>query len=216
MISPGSKPARAALALALLACAAAGGFFAGRGRPNAAPVLQPGERLADTSAVLVAVRGLARIESVAFHMERVIDLKNTQPRMFGLVEATDAILLVAAGDVVAGIDLTKMTDGDVSVEPRERRVRLRLPAPEILSASLDNARTYVHTRRTDLLAERSDQIETRARQLAESSIREAALQAGVLERARQGTEHTLTVLVRSLGFDHVEIAWPQGVATGRQ
>jgi len=216
MASPASRPARVALALGLLACAAAVGFFAGRGRSTAKPVLQPGDRLADTPAVLVAVRGLARLESVAFHMERVIDLKNTQPRMFGLVQATDEILLVAAGDVVAGIDLTKMTDGDVIVEPRERRVRLRLPAPEILSASLDNDRTYVHTRRTDLLAERGDQIETRARQLAESSIREAALEAGVLERARQGTEHTLTVLVRSLGYDHVEIAWPEGVATGQE
>jgi hypothetical protein len=145
-------------------------------------------------------------------MERIIDLKNRSQHLFGLIEADDAILLVAAGDVIAGIDLAKMADGDVKLiaEPHARRVRLSLPAPEILSVRLDNDRTYVHSRKTDVLAQRGDQIETRARQLAEKSIRDAALEAGVLARARQGAEQTLSTLVRSLGYDRVELEWASG------
>jgi hypothetical protein len=73
--------------------------------------------------------------------------------------------------------------------------------------SLDNQRTYVHTRRTDLLAERSEQIESHARQLAEDAIRQGALESGILERARLNAEQTLTLLVRALDFDRVELTW---------
>jgi hypothetical protein len=104
-----------------------------------------------------------------------------------------------------------MGDGDVLLEPLEHRVRLVLPAPEILSARLDNERTYVHTRKTDALAERNEAIETRARQLAERSIHEAALEAGILDRAKQNAGQTLTALVRSLGYDRVEINWANAV-----
>jgi hypothetical protein len=200
---------RSLLVLVLAAGAAAVGYMGARlwapaRNEKTEPVVE--ERLANTSTVLLAVRSLSRLETVAYHMERVIDLKHRQPRMFGLVGAEDWILLIAVGDVIAGIDLAKLRDGDVIVEekPGERRVRIRLPAAEVLSASLDNKRTYVHTRKTDMMADRSDQIETRARRLAEDSIREGALSSGILERARQGAEQTLSVLIRSLGFDQVE------------
>jgi hypothetical protein len=98
----------------------------------------------------------------------------------------------------------------LTVEPQSRRVRLRLPAPEILSARLDNERTYVNSRKTDLLARRGDQLETDARRLAERGIRDAALEAGILERARQGAQQALTTLVRGLGYDHVEFEWASG------
>jgi hypothetical protein len=204
-----SGSARAALIAGTVALvAAAGGFIAARLlAPAPGPRLEPDERLATTPVVLTAVRGLARLESVAYHMERVIDLKQRQPRLFGLIEVDDAILLVAAGDVIAGVDLAKMRDGDVTAFPAERRVQIQLPPPEILTTRLDNELTYVHSRKTDLLAERGQEIETRARQIAEESIRDAALSAGILDRARQSAEQTLTVLVRSLGYDRVDVTW---------
>ena len=203
-----ARPAvRALLVIAGLGAAVALGFAAGKRVRG--PALQPGEQLADGSVVVVAVRSLARLETVAYHMERVVDLKDRQERLFGLVHADDSILLIAAGDVVAGIDMAKLRDGDIIVDPRARRVEVRLPPPEILSVVIDNHRTFVHSRKTDLLAHRNDQIESRARQLAEESIRESALQAGILERARGSAEQTLTLLIRSLDYDAVEVGWAE-------
>jgi hypothetical protein len=196
-------------ALGILALAIALGYFAGVRRASPGPELAQGESLQDTATVLVAVRALARLESVEYHMERVIDLAQTQSRVFGMIQAQDQILLVAAGDVVAGVDLAKMGERDITLEPRERRVHIRLPAPEILSARLDNERTYVHTRKTDLLAQRADDIETRARQLAEDSIRQAALDAGILARAEQSARHTIGALAHSLGYDDVVITFTE-------
>ena len=155
----------------------------------------------NTDTVLVAVRNLARLESVSFHMERVIDLKQEQQRAFGMLKSQDSILLVAAGDVVAGVDLSKLQASDVIVHPEQQRVELRLPPAEILSASLDEKRTYVHSRHTTLLTKPGLDLETRARQQAAASIKEAALQAGILERASLTAAQTLRALLSSLGYE---------------
>jgi hypothetical protein len=157
--------------------------------------------------VVRAIRDLARLEGAEYHMERVVDLKEKQSRFFGLIETEDAILLVAAGDVVAGVDLAELRDGDVVVDGEKNRATITLPQPKVLSARIDNERTYVHTRRTDTLASRKESLETRARQEAERSIVEAAQQAGIIERARQNTKRTIETLVRSLGYNEVTVTF---------
>ena len=160
-----------------------------------------------TADVVVAMRDLARLESAEFHMERVIDLRDQQSRLFGMVQAEDAILMVAAGDVIAGVDLTEMRDGDVVIDPEARTATITLPPPRVLSTRLDNERTFVHTRSTDALARRREDLETRARQEAERTIGQSAVEAGILDRARRNTERTVETLVRSLGYERVVIRW---------
>lgn len=158
-----------------------------------------------TPNVLVAVKDLARLESASFHMERVIDLSDKQSHLFGLVQSEDAILLVAVADVSAGVDLQQLRAEDIVAEPAEKRVTITLPAPDVFHAELDNSKTYVHTRRTGALAARKENLETRARQEAEHSLIEAALQAGLLNRASNNAQRAVEGLVRGLGYDHVDI-----------
>jgi len=157
--------------------------------------------LRNTDTVLLSVRSLARLESVSFHMERVIDLKQEQQRAFGMVTTRDAILLIAAGDVVAGIDLGKLQAADITLDQGQHRVQLRVPPPEILSVSLDEKRTYVHSRHTSVLSKPGLDLETRARQQAVGAIKDAALEAGILERAHQSASQTLRALLLSLGYE---------------
>lgn len=159
-----------------------------------------------TTDVITAVRDLARLEGAEYHVERVIDLADRQERLFGLVQAQDAILLVAAGDVVAGIDLSQMRDGDVEVDLERRTARIVLPRPQVFSARLDSQRTYVHTRSTDVLARERQDLETRARQEAERTIQQAAVEGGILDRAKDNAGRTVETLVRSLGY-RPEITW---------
>jgi hypothetical protein len=156
-------------------------------------------------AIITQVRELSRLEGVSYHVERVIDLKEEQRMLFGLVAADDAILLVASGDVVAGVDLGQMQPSDVSLTSEGRAVTLRLPRAEVFSARLDNARTYVHSRKTDLLAQRRESLETQARQAAEQTLRAAAEDAGILKRAEDSVARTVSSLVRALGFENVRV-----------
>jgi len=158
-----------------------------------------------TPSVVVAVRDLARLESASYHIERVVDLRDRQEHLFGLIEAEDAILLVAAGDVVAGVDLSRLGEEDVVVDAEAGTATVTLPPPEVLMARLDSDRTFVHTRETGILARRNEDLETRARQEAERTIREAAIEAGVLDRARRNSRRTVESLVRSLGYENVTV-----------
>ncbi|HXK19717.1 MAG TPA: DUF4230 domain-containing protein, partial [Polyangiaceae bacterium] len=159
-----------------------------------------------TPDVLVAVRDLARLESASFHMERVIDLSDKQSKLWGLISTEDAILLVAVAEVTAGIDLQKLSAADVVVDPARRSARINLPAPEVLHAALDNEKTYVHSRKTGSLADRHENLESRARQEAERTLVESAKQAGLLNRASENARHTVEALVHSLGYDKVDVS----------
>lgn len=163
--------------------------------PDPAPVIRRGP------SVITAVRDLARLESAEFHVEKVIELKDTQRRLMGMLTAEDAMLLVAAGDVVAGVDLTKLRDGDVVVNELDNTVQIRLPRAEVFSARLDARHTYVHSRKTDTLARRNEQLEARARVHAEEAIEEAAVSGGILKRADRNARAALSTLVRAMGFE---------------
>jgi hypothetical protein len=164
-----------------------------------------------TPGVIAAIRDLSRLDTTSFHIEKVVEARDQQSRLWGLVQPKDAILLVAVGDVVAGVDLSKLRDEDVRIEPGTHGVRLRLPPPEVLSSSLDERSTHVVLRVTDVLAERNEQLEGDARRQAEQEMRDAAVSAGILERARASADRTLRALLRSLGYADVEIVFSDHV-----
>jgi len=83
-------------------------------------------------------------------------------------------------------------------------VRLRLPAPQVFSTRLDNARTRVYSRQTGLLVPVDPNLETQVRQEAERQLQQAALADGVLKTALQNARTTLTSLLQGLGFAVVE------------
>jgi hypothetical protein len=139
-------------------------------------------------------------------MERVVDIKSTDRALWGLVKAEDSILLVAAGDVIAGVDLGKLKPEHVVVDEASKSVRIELPPPEVFSARLDNQRTYVHSRKTDLLKKPDLSLETEARKRAEQAIRDGALDAGVLQHAEESAASTVRALLTSLGYREVRVS----------
>ena len=186
-----------------------------------APIIPPASTsrlvVAPGPNVLIAIRDLARLETCAFHMERVVELNDEQTHLFGLIQARDALLLVAAGDVIAGIDLADLREGDVQADWPHKRVRIVLPAAAIFGSALDSSLTRVFSRTTDHLALRREDLEERARREAEATMRRGAIESGILQRARAGGERAIRSLMRSMGFEEVQIEWrpSSGDDTGR-
>ncbi|WP_437671297.1 DUF4230 domain-containing protein [Sorangium sp. So ce131] len=169
--------------------------------PASAVVVRP------SPAVLIGIRDLARLETTEVHVEKVVDLADRQSRLFGLVQATDAMLLVAVGHVTIGVDLSRLAEDDIEMDPETGVARLTLPAPEVFSTRLDEDETYVYTRTTSLLARRNEQLEARARKEATAAIEKAALEGNVMARARAQAERQITALATQLGAKRVEIRW---------
>lgn len=196
-----------ALAAALLLAGAA--FFAGQklGAEQAPAPSASSLVLRPTGTVLAAVRGLARLETTELYIEKVIDLREQQSHLFGLVHTDDAILLVAAGAVVMGVDLEKVGANNVRVDPVTGAVTVQLPEPEIFSTRLDEKHTYVYSRTTDWLAKRNEQLESKAREAALASIEEAARDTDARERAKAEAKRQLELTLERLGFGQVSVEW---------
>jgi hypothetical protein len=167
----------------------------------ALPVLRP------TGTILMAIRDVARLETSELHLEKVIDLTDKQSRFFGLLNTSDAVLLIAAGDVTIGIDLSKLGERDFVVEREAGTATLTLPAPEVLSVRLDEAHTYIYARTTGLFAERNEQLESKARQEAVRAIGDAAQKNEIMEKARTRAEQQLQQLLERFGVTRTTIGW---------
>ena len=112
-------------------------------------------------------------------------------------------MLIATGEVRAGVNLDELREGDVSVE--EGRVTMDLPEPEILSAALDEEETRVYDRDQGLLNFDPDEdLETEARREAVRRLEDSARENGILEQAEENAQTSLRAFVQSLGFEEVE------------
>lgn len=114
----------------------------------------------------------------------------------------ESVVLIAVGEVRAGVDLGELSQGDVSVE--EGRVTIDLPDPEIFSSALDEEETRVYDRDQGLLDFNLDEdLETEARREAVSRLESSARDNGILEQAEENAETSLRAFIQSLGFEEV-------------
>ncbi len=114
----------------------------------------------------------------------------------------EKILLVAVGDVEAGINLDELGEDDVRVE--EKKVTIDLPEARILGSSLDEDKTELYDRDRGLLKIRgNDTLLEDARRDAEDTMVGVARENDIIEQARNNAEDSIRVLVNSLGYEEV-------------
>lgn len=158
----------------------------------------------DPVTIIRQVQSLARLETIQYTVEKVITAEVNQG-VFGPLFG-DRLLLVAHGNVIAGIDMAKIETKDMWLE--NNILKVRLPAAEVFAATLDNKQSYIYDRTTGLLTKGDPQLETAARQAAEQEILKAAETDGILYMARQNAEIYLERLFNTLGYLQVEFVKP--------
>jgi hypothetical protein len=104
--------------------------------------------------------------------------------------------------VIAGVDLSQLKPEDVWRSP-DGTINLRLPRSQILVSRVDNQKSRVLTRKTGMLRRADVDLETRARQHAETNIRQEAVKKGLLPLASQNAEKKLAELLHTFGADKV-------------
>jgi hypothetical protein len=159
----------------------------------------------DTSSVSVVekIRRLSRLETVVYSIDKVVEGQRENVLLPSFLTG-DKLLLIAHGEVIAGIDLGQLKSGDVSVSGDA--VRIHLPAPQILATRLDNQHTRVYSRTTGLLVAADPNLESQVRQAAEQQITQAAITDGILDKARQNAQASVTTLLYGLGFHQVAVS----------
>jgi hypothetical protein len=114
----------------------------------------------------------------------------------------EKVLLVAVGEVEAGVDLDELEPEDVRV--KGDTVYLDLPAARILDSSLDEDKTRLYDRDRGVFKIRGDDdLIEEARRDAVDKMVEAARENGILDKAQNNAETSISTLVTSLGYDEV-------------
>ena len=153
-------------------------------------------------AVVEKIRQLSRLETGVYSLDKIVEGDRQSPYLPDFLVG-DKLLLVAHGEVIAGVDLGQLKPGDVSV--RGDAVQVRLPAPQVLSTRIDNNRTRVYSRTTGLLVPADPNLESQVRLVAEQQIAQAALADGILDKARQNARTSVTALLYGLNFHTVDV-----------
>jgi len=152
--------------------------------------------------VVEKIRQLSRLETVVYSLDKIVEGGRQSPYLPDFL-AGDKLLLVAHGEVIAGIDLGQLKAGDIEV--KGDAVRVKLPQTQILSTRIDNGRTRVYSRTTGVLVPTDPNLESEVRQTAEQQIGQAALADGILEKARVNARASVTALLYGLGFKSVAV-----------
>jgi hypothetical protein len=156
----------------------------------------------DPVSIIRQVRSLSRLETASYTVEKVITAESGQGTfafLFG-----DRLILVAHGQVIAGVDLGKMGEDDI-ILAEEGTVVVTLPAAEILVVTLDNQDSYIYDRDTGVIG-MNPALETEARRAAEQEVLNVALEDGILEMAQVNAETYVRNLILALGFREVIFA----------
>jgi hypothetical protein len=160
--------------------------------PSVAEILAtPTPEIISGAAVVQRIQQLSRLETASYTIETVIEVNQSQGNPIFDFFAGDALLLIAHGTVVAGVDLGALEPNDVTVAPDGSPITVRLPPAEVFATTLDNSRTRVYSRDRGWLAPDNVDLETLARQEAEARILQAACEDGVLSKATLQAEDAL-------------------------
>jgi hypothetical protein len=172
-------------------------------------IATPTTTIRDRGGTIVQIRSLNRLETQSFSVERVVEAKVERGNPLDLVLG-DRLLLIASGEVVAGVDLSKLKDSDVTISQDGKSITLKLPPSEIFSKSLNNDRTRVYDRQQGLLAPENKDLETQARVSAEAEILNAACEGNVMQKAADDAQRSMEQFLRLLDFERVTVTSSAG------
>ena len=159
-------------------------------------------RTLDASAVVHEIQRLNDLVSVKYTVQKVVGLEEKKVPL-----GSEKILLFVQAEVLAGIDLSRLTPGDVKML-RSNQVQITLPPPKILNIVIDDKQTKVWDRQitwwTPWVPFNPD-LERQARLAARDEIEKAALEMGILDQAKRNAEESVRALLQIFGMKSVSV-----------
>jgi hypothetical protein len=158
-------------------------------------------------AAINQIKPLGQLHTASYFLSTVVDTQMS----IGALNQIQRVLLVACGQVEAGIDLGKLQPQDI-ITSGDKAI-IRLPQPEIFVSQLFDDRncTYVVLRDEGILLPPNTALETSAREAAVANFKETALQNGILEKAYLNAEGEVRRLLTLLGYRDIQFTNTPGL-----
>lgn len=149
----------------------------------------------NTAAVVKQVQTLSQLVTVKYVIEKVVVYEDVKWYYGG----DNRVLMIAHGIVKAGVDFQKLKPDDL--ELKEKKVKIRLPPPQITDCYLDERQTQIVERTTGLLRTFDKDLEQTARLIAVSDIRSGARNAGILKDAEDRARAQVEKFFQQMGYE---------------
>lgn len=149
----------------------------------------------NTATVLKQVQTLSQLVTVKYVMEKVVVYEDVKWFPGG----DNRVLMIAHGIVKAGVDFERLKPEDLQLA--DKKVKIRLPNPQITDCYLDERQTQVIERTTGLLRSFDKDFEQTARQIAVDDVRRGARTAGILKDAEERARAQVEKLFQQLGLE---------------
>jgi hypothetical protein len=155
-----------------------------------------GLRRLDATAVVTQVKQLKELVTVKYSIQRVEGLREPKIPL-----GEESILLMVQGEVLAGVDLDRLTPRDV--EYSAQTATITLPAARILYSFLDEKQTKLWDRQitwwTPWVPYNPD-LEHKARLQALDDVRKAALSMGILDQSQKNAQLAIRDVLAAFGL----------------
>lgn len=146
---------------------------------------------------------LAELATIHFQSVADITFERAPDNILKHLGAKETVTMLVYGSVKAGFDLNELGEDDLWTD--SRRVRLILPPPKILSASIDFERTRIVTYdRTFFLPNDPDFSKDTLAQ-AKDKIVQSAIESGILDLANEHGKLIMENYLRTLGFEEIQV-----------
>lgn len=168
------------------------------------------------SLVVQQVREVSELSTAVFTMEAVVPTRQERT-LAGLKVGATTLLYIARGEVRAGVDLSQLTPGDVTVSADRSSIELQLPAPQILDQKIDVKESQVYDYDRGFLGLGPDsaiQLQSLASETALTKIATAACQENILGQANQRAKGVVTQLLMTAGFQQVTVQTQDAIGCG--
>jgi hypothetical protein len=152
--------------------------------------------------VLERVQGMSNLTVVRYNYSSLVTSEREMPGILAALYGEKQVM-VAVGQVYGGIDLSKITADQVTVDGNT--IIIKLPAPVLQACFLNEQDSYVVSRDTGIFANNAPTLDTDARRYAIHQFRDNALEGGILTEVQGNAQQVVADLIRATGDPDTEV-----------
>lgn len=145
--------------------------------------------------VLERVQGMSNLTVVRYNYSSLVTSEREMPGILAALYGERQVM-VAVGQINAGIDLSQITADDVTTDGNT--VIVKLPPPVLQECFLNDNASYIVSRDTGIFASEAPNLDTEARRFAVRQFRDSAVEAGILDEVQANAREVVGNLVEAV------------------
>lgn len=163
-------------------------------------------------AVLERIKELEDFTAAEGQFVQTVDFESDAKYLPSLLKG-ERVIASVQGNVRATVDFGTLDEDSVKVADDRRSISLRLPAPVLQDAEIEEDSTKILTRDRGIIDRAADFFtenpsdDTALYRAAEKKVDAAAAASDLQQTARTNTERWLRTFLGAAGFDSVSISW---------